>query len=153
MVTAAFLIVILFLGGWHFWGLTGAGNEVGWGVAILRVGVLFAKILGVILFFMLVRWSWPRFRFDQLMALAWKVMLPLGMVNLVTMAVVVEVRAMYGTGGSLSGWGELLLVAAAWVVMLVAWLLVALGAPLLSDNRPRLPELDRPAPAGGLREG
>ena len=50
--------------------------------------VLVAKVMGVILFFMLVRWSWPRFRFDQLMSLAWKVMLPLGMVNLVAVAVV-----------------------------------------------------------------
>ncbi len=30
MVTAAFLIVILFFGGWHFWGLTGSGNQVTW---------------------------------------------------------------------------------------------------------------------------
>ena len=36
------------------------------------------------------RWSWPRFRFDQLMALAWKVMLPLGLVNLVAVAVLTE---------------------------------------------------------------
>ena len=54
--------------------------------------VLLAKVMGVILFFMLARWSWPRFRFDQLMNLAWKVMLPLGMVNLVAVAAVVEYR-------------------------------------------------------------
>ena len=47
-------------------------------------------MLAVIFFFMLARWSWPRFRFDQLMSLAWKVMLPLGMVNLVMVAVWVE---------------------------------------------------------------
>ena len=137
MVTASFLIVILFLGGWHFWGITGSGDEIGWGVAILRVLVLMAKIFAVILFFMLVRWSWPRFRFDQLMALAWKVMLPLGMVNLVAIAVLVEIRQVYGQEGRLPGWGELLLIATAWIVMLVAWLAVAMGAPLLSDNRPR----------------
>ena len=79
MVTSAFLIVILFFGGWHFWGLTGSGDEaVTWVTAILRIVVLVAKVMAVILFFMMVRWSWPRFRFDQLMALAWKVMLPLG---------------------------------------------------------------------------
>ena len=60
--------------------------------AILRIVVLAAKILGVIVFFMLVRWSWPRFRFDQLMSLAWKVMLPLGLVNLVVAAVLGRVR-------------------------------------------------------------
>ena len=49
--------------------------------------MLVAKIMAVILFFMMVRWSWPRFRFDQLMSLAWKVMLPLGLLNLVAVAV------------------------------------------------------------------
>ncbi|MEX0586414.1 MAG: NADH-quinone oxidoreductase subunit NuoH, partial [Pirellulales bacterium] len=85
MITASFLIVILFLGGWHFWGLTGSSNDVSWGIAILRIVVLTAKILAVIGLFMLVRWSWPRFRFDQLMSLAWKTMLPLGLVHLVMM--------------------------------------------------------------------
>ena len=92
MMTAAFLIVILFFGGWHLWGLTGANEDaaVTWPIAILRIVVLGVKVLLVILFFMLIRWSWPRFRFDQLMSLAWKVMLPLGMVNLVTIAVLTE---------------------------------------------------------------
>jgi NADH-quinone oxidoreductase subunit H len=67
MVTAAFLIVILFLGGWHFWGLTGSGSDVTWLGALLRIAVLSLKIVAVVMFFMLIRWSWPRFRFDQLM--------------------------------------------------------------------------------------
>ena len=94
MVVAAFLIVILFFGGWHFWGLTGAGDD---GHLARRRSCgswcSSAKVMGVILFFMMVRWSWPRFRFDQLMALAWKVMLPLGLVNLVAVAVVAEYRS------------------------------------------------------------
>ena len=90
MITAAFLIVILFLGGWHFWGITGSGTEITWVTALLRVLVLFAKICLVVFGFMMVRWTLPRFRFDQLMALAWKVMLPLGMVNLVLVAAMVE---------------------------------------------------------------
>jgi NADH-quinone oxidoreductase subunit H len=98
MVTASFLIVILFLGGWHFWGLTaglnGAGGDlVTWPAAVVRAIVLLAKVMAVILFFMWSRWSWPRFRFDQLMALAWKVVLPLGLVNVILTAVWVE----YGT--------------------------------------------------------
>src|SRR5438477_6324693 len=40
MVTAAFLIVILFLGGWHFWGVTGSGGQLGGGRALLGVMVL-----------------------------------------------------------------------------------------------------------------
>ena len=87
MVTAAFLIVILFFGGWHFWGLTGSGSNVTWVEAILRIVVLNVKVLGIIFFFMVARWSWARFRYDQLMSLAWLVMLPMGMVNLVYVAV------------------------------------------------------------------
>ncbi len=90
MLTAAVLIVVLFLGGWHLWGLTGAAAATSWLQAMLQIGVLAGKTLFVILLFMLIRWSWPRFRFDQLMALAWKIMLPLGVVNLVLVAVVVE---------------------------------------------------------------
>ncbi len=43
MITAAFLIVILFLGGWHLWGLTGSGDDVTWPVALLRVIVLLGE--------------------------------------------------------------------------------------------------------------
>jgi NADH-quinone oxidoreductase subunit H len=133
MVTAAFLIVILFLGGWHFWGLTGAGDEIGWGVALLRVAVLFAKIFAVILFFMLVRWSWPRFRFDQLMDLAWKVMLPLGMLNLVLVAALAEFlpRAVLDR--------PLPLIAGMWGIAVVTWLVTAVLAPSSSVNQRRLP--------------
>ncbi len=129
MITASFLIVILFLGGWHFWGMSPPGAEIGWGEALLRVAVLMAKIFTVVLFFMLVRWTWPRFRFDQLMTLAWKVMLPLGMVNLVAVAVLEEF------GNEMS---TLALVACGWTVALVAWFATALAAPTITDNRPRL---------------
>lgn len=140
MVTAAFLIVILFFGGWHFWFLTGSGDEIGgdkigWVVAILRIVIFTVKIMAVILFFMLVRWSWPRFRFDQLMNLAWKVMLPLGLVNLVTVAVLIEyqrpLESKFGFGGTL------LSIAVAWGVAFAAWIAAGKLAPLQTDNRPR----------------
>ena len=71
MITASFLIDILFLGGWHFPFITGAADaEIGWFTAIIRLIVFNSKIFLVIVFFMLVRWSWPRFRYDQLMSLA-----------------------------------------------------------------------------------
>jgi NADH-quinone oxidoreductase subunit H len=52
--------------------------------------VLAIKVLAFLMFYMLVRWTIPRFKFDQLMALAWQVMIPLAMVNLVCVMVVKE---------------------------------------------------------------
>ena len=133
MITASFLIVILFFGGWHFWFLTGSGDEVTWLTALLRVGVFTAKIVLVILFFMLVRWSWPRFRFDQLMALAWKVMLPLGLVNFVTVAVLEQLKMSWDSQ-PLTNW---LLVIPAWIVAIASWVVISIAGPLVADNRPR----------------
>ena len=137
MITAAFLIVILFLGGWHLWGVTGSGQEVTWLGAALRCGVLSAKILAVIVFFMLVRWSWPRFRFDQLMNLAWKVMLPLGIANLVVVATVEEFRPqLLASLGA--GWAQGAALAAPWAVFLIGWIGAGLLTPSGTDNRPIL---------------
>ena len=135
MVTAAFLIVIMFLGGWHLWGVTGAGQEVTWLGALVRFGVQSAKIFRLILFFMLVRWSWPRFRFDQLMNLAWKVMLPLGIANLVTVAAVEEFRPQLverlGAGPA-----QLVALAAPWAVFVLGWVAAGLLTPSGTDNTP-----------------
>jgi NADH-quinone oxidoreductase subunit H len=139
MITASFLIVILFLGGWHFWGITGGPDDtVTWGLALLRVVVLMAKIVAVIFFFMLVRWSWPRFRFDQLMTLAWKVMLPMGIVNLVAVAVVTEMQEGAWMGGRFVGTaGTIAAFVMGWLVMVVCWGIVAKIGPLVTDNRPQ----------------
>jgi NADH-quinone oxidoreductase subunit H len=134
MVTASFLIVILFLGGWHLGGLTGAAEEVGWLQALLRIGVLFGKVFAVILFFMLVRWSWPRFRFDQLMSIAWRVMLPWGLVNVVAVAVWTEYGQRFrATFPAAAGWT---MIASGWAVLLVTWFVTALADPTATDNRP-----------------
>jgi NADH-quinone oxidoreductase subunit H len=92
MIIIAYLTVILFFGGWHLWGIAPftPANHVGWWEAIARVVVLNVKMLLVILFFMWVRWTWPRFRYDQLMNIAWKVMIPLGVLNLIVCAICQE---------------------------------------------------------------
>jgi NADH-quinone oxidoreductase subunit H len=136
MITSAFLIVILFLGGWHFPLLTGDADAVsiGWGTAIARILVLQFKVFAVILFFMWVRWSWPRFRYDQLMNLAWKIMLPLGLVNLVALAILYEARQVNDPGRTSFGWA-VLIVAGSWVTFLVAWTITAIVNPRVADNR------------------
>jgi len=135
MITAAFLIVIMFLGGWHLWGVTGSSQEVTWLGALTRFAVLSGKILAVIVFFMLVRWSWPRFRFDQLMNLAWKVMLPLGLANLVTVAAVEEFRPqlLSALGPVAARWAAIGL---PWLVFLVGWITAGILTPSGTDNTP-----------------
>ena len=135
MVTAAFLIVIMFLGGWHLWGVTGSGPVETWLVAFIRFAVLSAKIFAVILFFMLVRWSWPRFRFDQLMNLAWKVMLPLGIANLVTVATIEEFRPQLveRLGAGPAG---VIAIAAPWAVFFLGWIAAGMLTPSGTDNTP-----------------
>jgi len=155
MITASFLIVILFFGGWHFWGLTGSDEIVTWPIAILRVLVLVAKVGAVIFFFMVARWSWPRFRFDQLMGLAWKVLLPLGLVNIVAVAAWIE----YGNTvvAALGAHSTLVMVGFHWGVLVVSWFAVTALVPAHCDNSPRrspveetlaadFPTIDSPAP-------
>jgi NADH-quinone oxidoreductase subunit H len=82
---------------------------------------------------MIVRWSWPRFRFDQLMSLAWKVMLPLGLLNLAVMACLVEAeQSNIIAKGNYSTW-----MIVGIVTMLVGWIGSAMFSPLAPDNRPR----------------
>ncbi len=150
MILASFLIVMLFLGGWHFPYLTGTAPPLGamvdssiaeptitWFTAIMRMVVLHSKIFVVIVFFMLVRWSWPRFRFDQLMNLAWKIMLPLGMVNFTAVAIFQELRNVYDPIGTSLVWTAALAVAA-WGVCIGAWAVISISNPLVTDNRPRM---------------
>ncbi len=81
MFAGASVIVCLFLGGWHFPFVTKA-EVVGPGGALLQVAVFLAKVVAFLFFFIHVRWTLPRFRYDQLMRLGWRVMLPLSLLNL-----------------------------------------------------------------------
>ena len=58
-------------------------------LALIGIGVFFAKIFFVIFVFMWIRWTLPRFRYDQLMHLGWKKMIPLALINLLITAVVI----------------------------------------------------------------
>jgi len=50
---------------------------------LMQVGAFAVKVAAILFFFILVRWTVPRFRYDQLMNLGWKVMLPLALANIV----------------------------------------------------------------------
>ncbi len=89
VVTVSFLLSILFFGGWNFpWIATPESAYIGaW---LVKIGVLLAKVAAVIVFIMLIRWTIPRFRFDQLMGLAWKVLIPLALANVVLVMTVLQ---------------------------------------------------------------
>ena len=89
LVTVSFLTVLLFFGGWHFPGLTGPVDATVGGY-IVRWLVMLAKVGGVVAVIIQLRWTLPRFRFDQLMGLAWRGMIPLGVLNLAAVIVVLS---------------------------------------------------------------
>ena len=73
------LIVTLFLGGWTIpWVDLGANTWLG---GIVSVGVFLAKWAFVAFTYIWLRWSLPRFRYDQVMNLGWKTLIPLGLAN------------------------------------------------------------------------
>jgi NADH-quinone oxidoreductase subunit H len=89
LIVISFLTAILFFGGWHFpWIATPKSTYAGaW---LVKVLVLLAKVMTSIFLIMLIRWTLPRFRFDQLMELTWKVFIPLALANVVAVMSVLQ---------------------------------------------------------------
>jgi len=99
MVTIGAIMTILFLGAWHipflssatllswfdFLGATGS-NLV---LMLIHVGVFFAKVVFFIYLQMIIRWTLPRFRYDQIMKLGWKILLPLSLANILVTGLVI----------------------------------------------------------------
>ncbi len=90
MITASALIVTLFFGGWDI-PFTAWDNGPPWTVLkfLLTFVVFWAKVLFFLFLYVWVRWTLPRFRFDQLMDLGWKVLLPVALAYVMVIAVVV----------------------------------------------------------------
>ncbi len=121
MVIGSALIVTLFLGGWSVgfgldsWinGLHIGDFQIG---GILHIGVFVAKLIAFILFFILVRWTVPRFRYDQLMKLGWVVFFEAALINVFLAALILAAPEL-GTAAIAIGAVLLLAVTAAviWV--------------------------------------
>lgn len=82
MIAMSCLMATLFLGGWHYPGYAAVAHWNGYVAAVLSLAALAAKAAFFILFAIVIRWTLPRFRYDQMMNLGWKVLIPLALVNL-----------------------------------------------------------------------
>lgn len=84
MFISSAVMATLYFGGYNYpfmdWVAANAGTNIS---VIIGVVALFAKIFGFIFFFMWVRWTIPRFRYDQLMDLGWKTLIPLAIANII----------------------------------------------------------------------
>ncbi|MDQ8207263.1 NADH-quinone oxidoreductase subunit H [Coraliomargarita sp. SDUM461003] len=88
------IFVLLFLGGWNF--LPWMADPWGTGIlgSVLSVAWFMGKVFFMIFFFIWMRWTLPRFRYDQVMSLGWKILLPLAVANLVFNTIII---ALYDT--------------------------------------------------------
>jgi len=82
MFISSAVMATLYFGGYNFPFMNDLGLSQNW-ITILGVLALFLKIFFFIFFFMWVRWTVPRFRYDQLMNLGWKVLIPLSIANII----------------------------------------------------------------------
>lgn len=156
MITTSAVCVALFFGGWHLpWleKLPGLGHLLGgttdadhpavttwWLGNAVRGGVFFGKTIVIIFVFMWVRWSLPRFRFDQLMMLAWRGLIPISLALLVVTALV---EYWLPTDQFISG--------SAAVTLFVANVIVLGGALLASQFVPAAPPTNRRMAVPGSR--
>jgi NADH-quinone oxidoreductase subunit H len=101
IVTAAGLVTTLFFGGWQVPWLLRDGFQFPWGgaivlspfaVTVLQVAAFTLKVVFFCWLQILLRWSLPRFRYDQVMRLGWKMLLPVALVNVVVTAVWIVLR-------------------------------------------------------------
>jgi NADH-quinone oxidoreductase subunit H len=119
ILTASALMATLFFGGWNipfwhgddmFWyggtlisGFTDAGQPIlaspAWWKTLLTLAAFAVKTSFFVFVFIWVRWTLPRFRYDQVMYLGWKVMLPTGLAYLMLVAVTVLILDQLGVGG------------------------------------------------------
>ncbi len=135
VVTSSMLLVVLFLGGWQLPFLHPDGITVGFGTSVLfhqdlphwamtalGIGVFFGKTIGLCMFQAFIRWTLPRFRYDQLMRLGWKVLLPLALANILATGIIL--LAVQSAGASVTA----ALATAAEVTQLVVFAVFTFGA-------------------------
>ena len=90
MFISSTILAVLYFGGYNYPGMDWMEANAGVNIAnIIGILVLFAKLCFFIFFYMWVRWTVPRFRYDQLMRLGWKTLIPLSIANIIITGIVI----------------------------------------------------------------
>jgi len=90
MFISSTVLAVLYFGAYNYPGMDWVKDNAGANIAsILGIGVLFIKICFFIFFYMWIRWTVPRFRYDQLMKLGWKMLIPLAIANIVITGILI----------------------------------------------------------------
>jgi NADH-quinone oxidoreductase subunit H len=141
MVTISAMVVTLFFGGWDI-PFTRWDETPGLAQTLVTGGVMFLKVFFWLFFFMWIRWTLPRFRYDQLMALGWRVLLPVALAYVMLIAITLYVTEdVLGLGTGLARLAALIVVNA----VLGYFVFVSLDrGTVISGSR------GRQAAAGGL---
>ncbi len=126
IIVACSVGLVLFFGGWHIPFITPIGNSIS--AALVRILYFIIKLWVFIAFFMWVRWTLPRFRFDQIMSLAWRVGVPLSLALLLLNSVVIY---FFDPGSGAALWLQLFANIALLVVLLVV---TGLSNPILARS-------------------
>jgi len=131
MVTASALMVTLFFGGWDIPGMQW-DNLPPWTFLkfALTLGFFFAKLLFFLFLYMWIRWTLPRFRYDQLMSLGWKFMLPLALAYIVITGGAILVLDMLGVPRAVQWFG----VSPFWAVLGVLNIVLAVLVFVILDR-------------------
>ncbi len=83
IVVGSAIFTLLFLGGWNFFPWVENPWPENWIGTLVGIGWFLTKTIGLIFFFIWIRWTLPRFRYDQVMNLGWTKLLPLALANLI----------------------------------------------------------------------
>ncbi len=91
MFVSSAIMATLYFGGYNFPFMDSLGLSIN-GLAIAGLVAMGLKVFFFIFFFMWIRWTIPRFRYDQLMRLGWKILIPLAMLNIVLTALFIQFK-------------------------------------------------------------
>jgi len=137
IVISAALAATVFLGGWHFPGMTKLAEPGTWLYALLAVVVFAVKVFAIVYCFIWFRWTFPRYRYDQLMSLGWKWLIPAGLANILVtgaMLILAQYLGLVETVRTDAGerlvsvwpWGKLFLMVASLLLGIpIVWIVLA----------------------------